>query len=324
MTSLNFRNGAATLLSAGLLLGSCNYSGAPENAQNSPQNVDDTAIRFGAPLFHFDYHAVSELSVAKMDPNTGDHWAVRLQKDHEGRWLISGAPDGRVLSDHLANSNFVDHLLDTLRTFTLLSLAPNASAETIGLSPPRFSIRWTAEGKQHEIQIGDGAYSRVPTLSDRTYVGQGALFGMLDYLKAFSVLRLPTLCDFAADDMDEIEMGPGTSARWYAQREGGRWTDRKHRRLGSTGAITMEDRLSGVVHTRIRDYLDDADVARDWAGRIEHSPFATVTLKDRAGKATVIRVVRAEFQGQRELMGTISSRPGAVFVLYPEALRFFE
>ena len=52
---------------------------------------------------------------------------------------------------------------------------------------------------------------------------------MLDFLKGFSTLRRETLSPIDSDDVDEIRVEKAGVKTLYAQREGDKWTDEKHR-----------------------------------------------------------------------------------------------
>jgi hypothetical protein len=325
------------LLALGLLFATaCTGGGAGDGA---PAPISTR------PPFSFDYKAVTSVLLAKSDPATGDRWSARLQRegDDPEQWTLNPAGSARPIGDRRAAGGFILHLLDTLRTLHPVAPAPRGGLDSFGLSPPRFAIRFTVPGdggeRQYELRIGSdgrtgsgetGAWSQFLPPDTREEDAQvvlagGAALQMLDYIRTFDALRLQTLATFTTDDVDEFELKRAGKSLFYAQREGSDWADRARKPLKAD--ITAQ--LDGLTHGRIRDFIDDPlDPAAALASAIDHEPLVSALLTDRQGHVTSIRI-RWETRDSKDaakkrLLATISSRPNAVFELYPELIRYFE
>ena len=135
----------------------------------SPPSGGSAAVSSAPPLkagsrpLAFEYEQVSELLLVKNDPATGDAWNARLVRPDlkSTEWRIrtdtnagtrTGAPSNTM--DREADGFMILHLLDTLRTLEVVEVAPPTAADTAGLSPPQFALRWSWAGKPFEVRLG--------------------------------------------------------------------------------------------------------------------------------------------------------------------------
>ena len=319
----------------------------------SPQNPSSgTAIPSGRLLFDFDYRAVDEVFISKSDPASGDHWALRLTNGSRIRplssessapnstissdapdWEIQPALDAQGFIDRKAHGSLIEHLLDTLRTFQIIGMAPKGPVESFGLKPPVFQISWKAGNAEFEFRIGSKAHTGAAEQavycqlikqgpgkgSEQVLIGQGAAVKMLELLNDSNALRLPTLLAISSDAVDEIERENG----FYAQREGDQWRDRKHRKLNTDIGSDLEQ----LTHLRIQQFIDDP-AKNDQALQVLKRHSFTLKLKDRHGNTTQLALAKAGGQ----ILGAVSSRPEArpqarrqaAFVVYPKAIEIVQ
>lgn len=286
------------------------------------------AVQVGKAMYAFDPARVTDLMISKNDASNGEHWTVQLQKNESSQeenlqWQILSAPGGKELSDRFADSGFIRHLLDTLTTLSPAEMAPKGPLASFGLTRPHYALQWRSEGKLHELRIGlpapKGGYyaqAHIPSQSDLPVVAvRGAALEMLRRIETFEAIRRRTLVTFKADDVDEFELRKGSKLMFYAQRQGVDWVDRKHRPLGEKTAAQLE----AMVHLRVQAFMDEPEPERAPAFP-EKNPLYQVTFRDRKGMPTDLRVA----QVKNRVLAQLSSRPGAVFELFPESLKIFE
>ncbi|MCM2277495.1 MAG: DUF4340 domain-containing protein [Oligoflexia bacterium] len=292
-------------------------------------------LKPGSRAFFFDKQQAVELELAKSNPATGDAWsatAIRQSFDPPV-WEIRSGPGGKQLVDRIANGSFLAHLIDTLTTLQVFEAAPKGPPEGFGLRPPRFAIRLKLEpGITREIHIGapepksGGAWISLanPQSSPRITLVKGAALQMLGHLSSFDEFRQRTmLAPLAADDIDEVELFLRGKSYFYAQREGDIWTDRRNKPLrGSKADVSIW--LERLVHSRAQAFIDDPVLSEKLLGILSSRPRFEALLKDRTGKATRLRVDSARVGSQDSVIAEASSRPGAVFVSYPELPTYFD
>lgn len=297
----------ALLLLLPVLAASCNP--APPVAQELPVN---------RPVLTFDYAKVTELSIACGDPRSGDTWTASFRTDSDGEWSIVSPPGGATLVDRRADSAFIRHLLDTLRTLVPTAPLPKGDLASYGLDRPLFSLRWKTPDGEHEVRIGapHGAGGEQFTWVDgATIVARGATLRMIEHIDSFDRLRRKTLLTFTSDDVDELELWQGGKKVLYAQRAGIDWQDARKRPLPAA----IGERLEALAHLRIRSFIDEPESAGRLYKEVSSRPAWKAVLKDRQGRPTTLSLGR----NQGRVVGLVTSRPGAVFELYPGSERLF-
>jgi hypothetical protein len=140
---------------------------------------------------------------------------------------------------------------------------------------------------------------------------------MLEFLEKFDVLRQRVFAGIDADDIDEIEWREGRKSFFYAQRDGAQWSDRRHHALKKPDIGGL---LEGITHIRVMRFMDDPASASKTYRLLDTAPARQIVLTDRQGHPIRLNIKRIG----NELFGTTSTRPEAVFGLYPESIRFFE
>src|SRR4051794_38410826 len=103
----------------------------------------------GTQPLRFDLQSVSELTLVKSNPEQQDHWWVTL-RNSDDQWRIASLTSDRSILDPLADEVFVNHLLDSLRTLRIDSIAPRGPLESFHLNPPLFAIRLTTHDRELE------------------------------------------------------------------------------------------------------------------------------------------------------------------------------
>ncbi len=287
------------------------------------------------PIFTLAPDHVRELAIEKNDAVSGDRWSITVRPNPTG-WEISSA-GSRSIVDRSADPSFILHFLDTLNTLVYAEPAPQGPAASYGLEPPQFAIRATIASDDStgadrviELLIGTAArgtdseeqftrFARVPAYA-QTMIIHGAAIQMLQMMTGFDSLRKKTVLTFSSDDVDELILNQGSpesaKEKLYTQRDGDSWTDRKHQ----PSKLGVRDRLDGLTHLRVREFVDDSERASKLAASTEASQLYELTLKGRAlPKPVVLKIASLG----PDLVATVSNRPGAAFLLYPESLRLF-
>jgi hypothetical protein len=170
-----------------------------------------------------------------------------------------------------------------------------------------------------------GLYASFGGVPGKTFVVQGALLEMLDHVKSFQALRLPTVMTISSDDVDEFEFvslsKSGAKPKFYAQRENGGWTDAKHHAIQKD----LDSFLDQLTHLRILRFIDDAAETKKTESLLTRSSpniiRQSLTFKDRHGNATVLKFylvsggkVYATFSTRKQNSGSAL----AIFEVYPE------
>ncbi len=304
-----------SVLALGLGSTACSRSSSPE----AP------TVRVGAPLVDFKPEETLELTLAKFDPRTQDVWTARLTRaDARAEWQVASAPQGQTLLDRRADSTFINHLLSLIKTLSVHEMAPEGTLTSLGLDQPLFSIRWGTPGQPlKELRLGDanpkglGNYCVLvsPQGNSEPVIVRGAALQMLGMIEKFEVLRRRRLLTFEADDVDELELWRGKAKTLAVERLGDDWTE-LHRKKR---VLTVGQKLEALTHLRIQNFLDDPSQVTRLRQKLENAPTHRAIFKDRDGKPTELQL-RAD---SGHTWARISSRPEAVFEVYPEALRPF-
>jgi hypothetical protein len=280
----------------------------------------------GTKPFQFDFKKVQALTLAKSDPQTGDHWlAVFQPKNGRPRrrtgpsaWEIVSAPGDVLLADRDADETFLVHLLDSLAALKIESSAPRGSMESYGLNPPRFAVQWKLPDRAFELQLGNSLKSpgkSYLTLDGQTiYIASGSAIRLLDLIESFDSLRKKDWSDLRTDDVDQISVYRAGNPVFYAQREGDRWTDRKHQTL--LAAADLSGALEEIIRHQPRRMIDDPSEK----ARIQHkiqgiqgtsnlpAPLE-IRITDRLEKTTSMKLGWTS----GNLYGISSARPELIF-----------
>ncbi len=301
-------------------LPACTQKAAPPSAATQTGGHSSVALQPGQPLFAFRTQTISDLLIVKADPETGDRWSAHL-RNNGAEWEIDDLGSSTPLLDRHADSGFVVHLLDTLKTLQPSQIQVQGPLESLGLATPRFALQWqsTDSTQGFEVRIGTpkrgtgDAYAWVP--GQPPFLVNGATLQMLEHLTHLSVLRNRLLAGgVGADEIEVIEL-KGNSP-FYAQREGAKWTDRSHKLLRKN----IQAWIEGVAHARVSRFIDDASEAEKGRQAINAHLVAEIKLTDSSGKLTAIKVGRAG----KQWVALNSQRPTGVFEIFPEVMRFFK
>ncbi len=305
-----------------LMQSSCNRA---SNSSN-PTASNKQAIQIGKSVFSFDFEKTTELMIAKNDPQSGDRWGTVVRRNPDnGNWMISSAPEGRQLIDRQADSSFINHLLDTLRTLQATAEAPEGPLSAFGLSIPLFALKWTNPSESYEVRFGDShlqagaTYAHVPHSNLDVFLSKGAALQMLAQLDRFERLRKPQLLDFTSDDIDEIQVILPKSAALHSVRNGDRWADTKEVNLSDKKNEALSRLLEDLTHLRILRFIDDPELTQELMKQIKTRPSIHTRFKGRTLTQADLQVAKIG----KNTYATISSRPGAVFEIYPKIAELF-
>ncbi len=293
------RGCAATLSAAAITLGV--FTGA------CTKEVPASRFELGKPAFKLNPESVVELSVSQNDPATGTRWSARFEKS-SGHWRITSGPEGVSLTDRLADSGFILHLLDTLKTLRVSSRIETSGSDLrsrLGLAPPTWWLRWRESSSSVSDEISLGSHPdpfRVNAESTGEFVTvEGAALKMLEHIRDFRTLRHHKLMTWTLDDADRIEI---------------RWSDSKGsrqlqaERISAEWAVPGGARLSDPAQIQI-ERLSMLEIAQFEEAGFDR-PWVTVIWKNRHNEELRIEI-------DSLLRARSSGRPGAIFRLPEEA-----
>lgn len=311
-----------TLAVLALALGA---AGSACDRSPSPATQAGWEIALKQRIFLFNTAEVDELVITKNDPTTEDRWSARFKKNPGTRqWEIAAGLDGKDYTDLLANTGFINHLLDTLSTLQADEMAPEGTPDSFGLAQPHYLLQWGKSPNSYTLKLGaeveknPGRYGTAQTgdKSTPTLVLRGAALEMLSHVRSFDYLRRRTALTLESDDVDEIELRQGKSLKLYSQRQGDDWVDRKKRKL----RVPVQKILDQLTHARIRHFIDDPERSRELLAQVKKDSLFSATLRDRQGRPTDFTVTLREGR----VLAAVSSRPGTAFELYPDAIKLFQ
>ena len=216
-------------------------------------------------VFFFKPESASHLTISRFQ--NGKTWTAEFQRSPSALWNITTAPGGGPLLDTAAHSNFLEHLMDTVSTLSIISGASKGTDEQLGLARPQWMFRITLQDHQTiEIIVGDQdtqTHSRITKLSlgdkSEAVLTQGAFFGLLDHVKNFNSLRLSKLSQLQADDLFEIKLLKEKKLTHSIKREVSEWIAPLHRDVTEK----VDAWLERLVHLQIADYIDDPKAQKE-------------------------------------------------------------
>jgi hypothetical protein len=267
----------------------------------------------GKPAFAFIPAQILELSISHDDPATGLRWSAGFRREGAGgeatntpQWILTSGPEGLTLTDRLADSGFIRHLLDTLATLRVASrLEPSGGdlRSRLGLEPPSWWLRWSDGVTRHELRIGSRAdpFRMHAESAGEFLLIEGAALQMLKHAGDFRRLRMHKLMHWPADDADRVEIrwtGPGSRKALLAERSSGEWAAKGGTRLRDSVQLQLE-RLSML---EIEEFEVPGGEA-SWG-----PPWVEVRWKTRHDQELTLEIDSA-------LRARSSGRPGAIFRL---------
>jgi hypothetical protein len=292
-----------------VLVNGCNFFPEFKTGSKKPQNV---------PFSNFDYKNISSVTLSVHLPETDVNFTADLKYTgpEESDWQIQSTQ----LTDRNADGFYIRHLLDTVHTMHIAGDAPfeNSQLSDLGLSPPRYAIRWTQGESPVEVRIGNKlkndnqAYAFMPGKEKPVIVG-GAIIKMLDYLKSFDTLRQKTFVRFTADDIDQIQIYKRENQKrkqiFNAERYSKIWKKKQ-----------IDKHLESFTHARVQMYIDDVEFSSQLEKQIQKQPLAELVAIDRQGHPITVKI------GKRNdlIYGITSERPHAAFLLPNEITRYFQ
>lgn len=280
------------------------------------------------PPAGFAPEAVTELSLAKNDARTNDTWTARLVRPTlQGGWQVASAPQGAELPDRLADSTFINHLMDLVSQLMVVEQAPNGPLSNFGLETPLFTLRWRSEGAEQteqELRIGDTAADGQGVFAQALVGGKlshpavirGSALQMLGMVRDFSVLRRKRIATFDPDDVDHFELWQGGKRKWQAERTGDDWKEPRSGRLYSAEAGRT---LEQLAYLRAESFADSPDEAKKIRERLEKSADYRARFLDREGNATEFQV--GSWDGK--IWARISTRSDGAFTVPVEAMKLW-
>jgi hypothetical protein len=291
-------------------------------------------------VFHYDVNQIEEITLGKLDPNTGEQWmtsihrtdpnlAGRSRRLDRAKWEFTSLPDGSRITDLKANSIFIMHLLDSLRSLRKTGEAPHGSLESLGLAPPLYVLRLKFAGESLEFRIGNSAdHQRGQYFTEdlkQVIVADGSFLKMLPLITDFEKLRDQSWSSMTTDDVDEFTISKRGKPIFYAQREGSSWTDQKHRpiELENTAVFKQnslkdaESLLKSLTELRPKGLKDDLKL-REHLGLSKS--FSEIQIMDRHGATHSLKLVKTS----KNLFGLSTARPSAVFILDPRIWKIVE
>lgn len=273
----------------------------------------------GSKPFQFEPQNVSEVTISKFDPLTGDRWTTILRRDMLD-WQILFAPYPQQLLDRKANQNFISHLVDSLESIRIQEQAPHGTLESLGLDPPRFSIRWVIPRKSFEFHLGSSLKNRPEAFftldKHHVYIASGPTIGLLNALEDFQMLRRKIWSSIDFDQVDELEIFHQGKQFLYAQREGDEWTDRHHKVIQKQNVSLLIDELTS---SEALGFVDNIQENSKLIRLLRFQPLYEAQLSDRFGNKYSLTLNMKN----KKIYGWNSKRPKVIFILKPKLLKLF-
>lgn len=278
------------------------------------------------PPAGFASESVTELSLAKSDARSQDTWTARLVRPSlQSEWQVASAPEGAELPDRLADSTFLNHLMDLVSQLMVVEQAPNGPLSNFGLETPLFTLRWRTQGAgqaEQELRIGDTAPDGQGVFAQALVSGKlshpavirGSALQMLGMIRDFSVLRRRRIATFDPDDVDHFELWQGGKRKWQAERAGDDWKEPGSGRLYAAEAGRTLEQLTFL---RAESFADSPDEAKKIRERLEKSAEYRAKFLDREGHTTEFQV--GSWDGK--VWARISTRSDGAFSVPLEAMK---
>ena len=298
---------------------------------NAPEA--DTSLKVGSRPFLTSNTALFEFLIMREDPETHTRWSARFKQTDPGLWQIASGPDDQPLVDTVADSSFINHLLETLKTLEIAEMGSQGELPALGLSPPLFALQWKTidsgdlppKQSLHELQVGLQKlttkavlrYALFPQLAPttRAFLVEGATLAMLDYIKSFDTLRRRRLSTWETDQVAQFQVFNGLRQSLYAERVSGEWGNEKHQIwVGPVGEWI--ERLNHLMIEKFNDKVEDS--ARLYE-RVLKIPAYSVVIKDLQGQTCKIAIALEK----GIWWGVTSSRPGAAFRMDKDIAGYF-
>ncbi len=311
-------------------------------ATNAESTINATDTISGAKLllekgkrpFSFSPSEVSTIWFTKQDPTQNDFWSASFKKIKsdlsikEFPWIITSPPNGESYSDNYANDNYLNHLLDTLRTLQIIEKAPlYGPLKTFGLEPPIIAIRWKVGHNVFEIYLGEklknneGRYAYFPGADNNTvWIVKGATLGLLDHLEGFYTLRHNSLFFISLDDIDEFEIYKGGSSWFYAQRLSGTWANKKNKAFKEDPNPWLEY----LLHIKIKSFFDNGKKVKSLLKKIKKDPTYTIIFKNREKETSKLLLIPYSFNNSQQLLAHTSNRFEGIFEVDMKLIRHIE
>ncbi len=273
--------------------------------------------RNGALPFEGDYKKITQLELSRFGTHGESPWSTSLERE-EGNWIIKTFPGGVRRPDRYADTAFVDHLLDTLGTLKIQEKAPQASKESLGLSPPQWAIRFTRNGKTQEVKIGQydsTIRAAFIEIKSQVYLAKGALLAMFGHLKNFEKLRHGKLSRITLNDVVSVEVEVSGKSSFYAERLSGGWANKEQKKY-KEGVVTPW--LKRIFEIRIQHFIDQPHLIK-MKTRFFVKPLIRIRTRDRHGKEVTFGIIK----DQGKILTRTSNRVAGMFELYPESLKYF-
>lgn len=275
-------------------------------------------LKFQAPILEFQPAEVTELYLTQNDPQLNNHWSARFARAQGGEWEIATAPDGTNFTDRLANTKFIDHLLSTLTTLVWSEKSPQGNLESVGLSDPQYELRILGKNRDITLRLGtllsDGVqrYAQIKGY-EASLIVRGASLKMLEFIKSFEILRLPTILTFDGDFVDDLEVFENGKSLVYAQRNNDDWSDKNLKPV----PFMISDYVEYLTHLRILNYVDQVERAHEIAKKIGKKSIWHMKFHDR--KANQVDLHIGKFKDGKAYAVT-TDRPDVAFELFPETM----
>ncbi len=328
--------------SVALLNGCSCHRDSTDSAKTPP--LGNQSSQGAHPALQFDYKKTSEILIVKADPNSGDRWAARIQRDgiptpeNEELWTIQMGPDSLDAGDRKAHGGFILHLLDTIRTLQVKEAPVSGTPESFGLATPLFSLRWrvseprssttasTAPAsagapktlqaqvfKEYEVRVGGPVKGE-----DGSFQGLYASFGgapgrvfivqgaLLRMLDMISSFQTLRLPTVLTISSDDVDELEVRRARAKASFYAQRESSRWVDAKHQPVPVDLDAVLEQATHLRVLRFIDNADELIKTDALITKSPATELVFKDRHGAARTLKLYSLS-NGQK-VYATFSTR----------------
>lgn len=254
---------------------------------------------------------VNDLEISVGASDTRMPWTARFSRSPNGTWLIAAPPGELTIKDRIARTERLDLILSSLGSLRIQGLAPAATLESMGLSPPRYMLRWTDGGQTHELTIGApiGKLGTAIRWKNEVRLAAGSLLGILAESADFNELRRQQIATWTPDDVAEFEILRSGKGAFYAQRLSGDWGDRNEKPV-QTKKLTPW--LKDILSLRAIEIADGL--------KAPQSDAPVIVFRDRRGREVgTLQLLRF---GNKSYV-RVSTRPDALFLISENAISSF-
>lgn len=312
----------AAILSQCLLTLGCTQTSRPE-------------VNLGKPIYRtFDADSIEKISWKALSVGGQSvYLEISAKTENLGHssykvpaYQINKAPI--ALLDNEANSGFIKHWLETLKTFTPREYVITTELSRVGLKPPEHEFKFFtptyvmqfALGERTKIQGTSGLAGRMASFDlDRDQQPtvlkiEGAFLRMLDLVEDWQKLRRAKAFSRDLDDVDEFTISD-MDGKQTLERNGTQWEKAGFRPLPEEPALEM---LKHLFNQQITAYIDDESHQQEIRKACERQFQNEISLTYLQGDQETLKLCELKESPVSSKHFALSSNKKFYWAVYPE------